>query len=226
MRVVLQVQGPLGFGGERAPDGARHSSCSLHRHPGPDGRPGDPEHRVCPEAVSRQPVGTTANFPFVRLGGRTVDSSPWMQPSHPFWLWSRRQMGSPRYWAVALITLKANPALCSDPLKGNLPVWTLCWGPPRCHDAPGRLDQAWSHAQPQRFPRRMSLTRQPSPCPDGPEGLYQLLEISTAVSGLTWGLWAQGAGPALLLLCRFPCLAPLTLEAGWPHLAPSSSLAQ
>ncbi|XP_045020696.1 kynurenine formamidase isoform X11 [Bubalus bubalis] len=26
------------------------------RHPGPDGRPGDPEHRVCPEAVSRQPT--------------------------------------------------------------------------------------------------------------------------------------------------------------------------
>ena len=132
----------------------------------------------------------------------------------------------PRYLAAALTTLKANPALCSDPLKGNLPVWTLCWGPPRCHDAPGRLDQAWSHAQPQRFPRGMSLTRQPSPCPDGPEGLYQLLEISTAVSGLTWGLWAQGAGPALLLLCPFPCLAPLALEAGWPHLAPSSSLAQ
>lgn len=126
-------------------------------------------------------------------------------------------------WPVALITLKANPALCSDPLKGDLPVWTLCWGPPRCHDAPGRLDQAWSHAQPQRFPQGMSLTRQPSPCPDGPEGLYQLLEISTAVSGLTWGLWAQGAGPALLLLCPFPCLAPLALKAGWAHLAPSSA---
>ena len=63
----------------------------------------------------------------------------------------------------------------------------------------------------------MSLTRQPSPCPDGPEGLYQLLEISTAVSGLTWGLCTQGAGPALLLLCPFPCLAPLALKAGWAH---------
>ena len=69
----------------------------------------------------------------------------------------------------------------------------------------------------------MSLTRQASPYPDGPEGLYQLLEISTAVSRLTWGLWAQGAGPALMLLCPFSCLAPLALEAGWPHIAPSGA---
>ena len=132
-------------------------------------------------------------------------------------------MGTPRYWPVVLVTLKANSALHSDPLKGNLPVWTLCWGPACCHDAPGQLDQAWSHAQPQRFPWGISLTRQASPYPDGPEGLYQLLEISTAVSRLTWGLWAQGAGPALMLLCPFRCLAPLALEAGWPLIAPSSA---
>lgn len=53
-------------------------------------------------------------------------------------------------------TLRANstnPALCSDPSQGDLPVQTLSGGPPGRRDAPGQLDRTWSHTQLQRFPQ-------------------------------------------------------------------------
>nr|XP_036852922.1 kynurenine formamidase isoform X2 [Manis javanica] len=52
------------------------------RHPGPDGGPGDPEHRVCPEVVSMQSVGIAADFPLIRRSwaGGAVDSA-----QLPFW---------------------------------------------------------------------------------------------------------------------------------------------
>lgn len=100
-------------------------------------------------------------------------------------LWSRRQIGSLWYRSDALRKLKADLALFSDPPQGTLPLWTLSRGPPGCHDAPGQLDKARSHTQPQRFSRDCSLAGQPSPSSGGP---HRLPQIPAATEGLTCGL--------------------------------------
>lgn len=104
-----------------------------------------------------------------------MDSAPWMSPATPAGSGAESTLGLLDADLVALVTLNANPPLCSDSPEGDLPVWTFSWGPPRRHDAPGRLDQAWSHAQPQRFPWGLSLAGKPSLSLDGSEGWDQLL---------------------------------------------------
>lgn len=104
----------------------------------------------------------------------------------------------------------------SDPPQGNLPVWTLCWGPPGCHDAPGQLDQAWSNAQPQRYLRGLQPNQAAFSFPRGAEGLGQLLKILMARSGLTWRAvpWSR----AFSVFCPpKPGLAP---PGPWPEFLP------
>ncbi|KAI2585363.1 arylformamidase, partial [Homo sapiens] len=85
------------------------------RHPGPHGRPGDPQRCVCPEAVSKQQVGVASRFSscWTSVGGRTVQSVPRIQPSCPSGLWSRKQIGTLRRGPDVVGKLRANPALCS-----------------------------------------------------------------------------------------------------------------
>ncbi|XP_049557511.1 kynurenine formamidase isoform X6 [Orcinus orca] len=53
------------------------------RHPGPDGSPGDAEHRVCPETVSRQPT--------LRRGGWKVSFEELHDVDHFEILWNLTQ---------------------------------------------------------------------------------------------------------------------------------------
>lgn len=139
-----------------------------------------------------------------------MESAPWTLPSYP--LWPVEQKANWESLVDAFGKLKVNLAFCSGPTQGNLPVWTLSRGPPGCHDAPGQLDQAWSHTEPQRFSWDCRFGWAAAPSPVGPEGLHQLHKIPKATEGLIWGLCFPT--PTLVLP-----LWPWRL--GWPHIAPA-----
>lgn len=153
-------------------------------------------------------MGIAADFPFVRQCGRTVESAPWTLPSCP--LWPVEQKANWESLVDAFGKLKVNLAFCSGPTQGNLPVWTLSRGPPGCHDAPGQLDHAWSHTEPQRFSWDCRSGWAASPPQLG-------LRVCTSC---TKSQQPRGLDLGALLPHPYPGLAPLALAAG---LAPYCS---